>query len=592
MEKWIVLITSILLLAFLCWKEIRRNKKARLVFRLMASVCTVVCLYFIACPFGFQRKTDPAEQNTAILLTAGFVKDSLNKLKKIPAYSSDRTIVAENKNVNFIPDLEYFSRSRADINKIHILGEGLDQEELEILKNHKLILHPGTVSGFSAIHWNTNIRSGEKLNVQGYFKSASDRPIRILLRGLSTTLDSVELASAQSFQLNTTPKLIDKSIYSLIALSGTDTLANEKVPVIIEKKTPLKILILSSSPDFESKFLKNWLYAEQYALAIRTTISKGRFSTEFLNTEETRLNRISPALLENFDILIGDISALSALGAPESSAVLNEVSKGMGLFIRADSTTGGGFYRGAFNIRPNRAIDSRTLILNWEGKTAKKASTPSAQVMEIVPRSGEQPLVRDNKNHVLASSKLYGSGRIVLSTVPDTFTWMLSNNSVYYSSFWSHVLEAAARKTEVKETWALLSKLPVVNSLSLIQLESSTSTLPSASVDNIPLHFSQDALQSFRWSAEYWPTKAGWQKIRYGDKDTYWYVFEEKDWQSVRTHKKIQNTAKFINTNKYVPQQTGRVIRTYTYTIPAIYFYILFLIACSYLWIENRRSEV
>jgi hypothetical protein len=95
-------------------------------------------------------------------------------------------------------------------------------------------------------------------------------------------------------------------------------------------------------------------------------------------------------------------------------------------------------------------------------------------------------------------------------------------------------------------------------------------------------------MQSFRWTAEYWPRKAGWQKISSGDKDTFWYVFEEKDWQSVRASKKIQNTAKFINTNRNVPQQTGKDIRTYKYTFPAIYFFILFLIACSYLWIERK----
>ncbi|MBC7758828.1 MAG: hypothetical protein H7069_08235, partial [Phormidesmis sp. FL-bin-119] len=130
--------------------------------------------------------------------------------------------------------------------------------------------------------------------------------------------------------------------------------------------------------------------------------------------------------------------------------------------------------------------------------------------------------------------------------------------------------------------------LPVVNSPALIQLESSASTIPSASVDNIPLHFSQNTLQSFRWTAEYWPTKAGWQKISSGNKDIFWYVFEEKDWQSVRASQKIQNTAKFINTNRNVPLQTGKDIRTYTYTIPAIYFFILFLVACSYLWIERK----
>jgi hypothetical protein len=588
MEKWIVLISSILLLAFLCWKEIRRKNKARLRLRLVTSVLAIAALYFIASPISFQRKLDPSNENTAVILTAGFVKDSLTGLKNIPAYSNDRSIATGNKNVKFIPDLEYFSRSQANITRIHILGVGLDQHELEAFRNHKLIFHPGTVAGFTSVQWNRYVRSGEKLSVQGYFKSASDRPVKILLRGLSTTLDSAELSGSKSFELNTTPKLLDKTIYSLIALSGMDTLANEKIPVFIEKKSSLKILMLSSSPDFESKFLKNWLYAERYGLAIRRTISKEKFSTEFLNIGRTSLNRINPAVLENFDILIGDMSSLSELSAAENTAIQNEVIKGMGLFIRADSTVGGGFYRRAFTIRTNRAIDPRNLILSWDKQTAKKSSTPSSQVLEIIPRPGEQLLVRDNKNHILASSKLYGAGRLVVSTVPDTYTWMLSNNSAYYSSYWSHILEKAARKSQVENSWAVLNNLPVVHSPVQLQMESSSSIFPSASIDDSHLHLSQNAIQSTRWTAQYWPTKAGWEKIPSGDKDTFWYVFDDADWLSVRRTQKIQNTTNFISSKRTISQQSGKEIRTYKYTIPAIYFFIVFLICCGYLWIERK----
>lgn len=590
MEKWIVLISSILVLAFICWKEARRKNTAHLSLRLAASVIAVAALYFIAQPVSFQRKLDPAGESGAVLLTEGFEKDSLAGLKNIPLYSADHSITANNKNVTFIPDLEYFSRSQMDINTIHILGSGLEKHELDAFKSHQLVFHPSQVSGFHSVHWNSTVRNGEKLTVQGSFVSESKRDIKILLRGLSTTLDSVGIAGSQSFELNTNPKLINKAIYSLVALSGKDTLARENIPVIIEEKIPIRALMLSSAPDFEYKFLKNWLSSEQYALLTRTAISKDKFSTDFLNTERVNLNRISPALLKNIDILIGDMSELSRLSPAESAAIQNEISSGMGLVIRADSAGGTGFYRRSFNIRQSQAIDKKSLSLNWNGRTAKKASAPSAWGMEIVARSGEQALVRDNKNHILTSSKLYGAGRMIISTVTDTYTWMLSNNAADYSSYWSHILGKAARKTEAAESWSILNELPVVNSPAQLRLESPSTDLPSVTVENIPLHFAQDPSQRYRWTAEYWPSEPGWQTIRSGNKEYNWYVFDQNDWQSARAAHKTENTAKFISSNKNIAQQTESAVRTYTYTIPAIYFFVLFLLACGYLWVERKLS--
>jgi hypothetical protein len=41
--------------------------------------------------------------------------------------------------------------------------------------------------------------------------------------------------------------------------------------------------MLSASPDFESKFLKNWLSENGYAVALRSAISKDKFNSEYIN---------------------------------------------------------------------------------------------------------------------------------------------------------------------------------------------------------------------------------------------------------------------------------------------------------------------
>jgi hypothetical protein len=523
-----------------------------------------------------------------VLLTAGYEKSSLRELKNIPLFSTDRSITEKNKKVTFIPDLEYFSRSQADINVIHILGHGLDEHELNALKSCELIFHPAPVSGFQSVNWDNRMISGDKLTVQGNFSIGSKKTVKILLRGLSTTLDSVELRGTQTFELSTHPKLIDKAVYYLLALSGKDTLAHEKIPVIIDEKAPLRILMLSSSPGFEVKFLKNWLFTEKYVLSVRTNISKDKFSTEFLNTERSNLTRVSPALLENIDIIIGDVAELSRLGAAENAAIQSQVSKGLGLVILADSAGGAGFYRRAFTVRQNRAIGQKSLILNWAGQTAQKTSLPAGGSMDIVNRPGEQALVRDNANHVLVSSRLYGAGRMVVSTLSDTYTWMLTNNSFDYSSYWSHILEHAARKAEVSESWAVLEQYPVINSPAHIRIEGSATNIPSASVGNTPLNFAQDVAHSYRWSAPYWPSESGWHTIRSGNKESSWYVYDKNDWVSVRAVEKAENTARFINERKNLVRKAEGVAGTYLYRVPAIWFYILFLLSMGYLWWEGK----
>ncbi len=590
MEKLIIIISSVLLLAFLCWKEYHRKNKAHLSLRIAASLLAVMALYFIAVPLSFQRNPDPAKENTAVLLTEGFNKDSLAKLNNIPLFTTEQSIAAKNKNVSFIPDLAYFAGTEADINTVHILGNGLDTHELQALSGHRLVFHPSTVSGLAAVHWNHTIRSGDHLSIQGTYNNTS-RPVKLLLKGLSTTLDSVNIPAehSQTFELSTSPKLLGKAIYSLIALSGMDTLANEKLPVTIEAKQALRILILASSPDFENKFLKSWLYAEKYSLAIRTSISKDKYSTEFLNTGKISLNRITPALLQNFDILSADLTELSRLSAAENSAIQNQLSSGMGLLIRADVAGGTGFYKRAFNIRQNKNIDQKTASLHWDKRKAAKTSSPSAANLEIIPANGEQVLVKDSKNHALVSSKLFGAGRMIVTTVTDTYTWMLSNNTTDYSSYWSYILEKAARKTELKESWAH-DGFPSVNEQISLRLETNTDSLPSAAAQNTALHFSQNPAMFFRWTAEHWPSESGWQSIRSGNKESSWYVFDKKDWQSVRAVQKVKNTERFISGSKKIAQQTGNFIRIYTYTIPAIYFYVLFLVACGYLWVEGKME--
>jgi hypothetical protein len=180
----------------------------------------------------------------------------------------------------------------------------------------------------------------------------------------------------------------------------------------VKERESIRILILASAPDFENKFLKNWLAQQGYSLSVRTSISTAKYSTEFLNSKKNDLNRINTTLLTNFDILIGDRSELSRLSTLENQAIQNQINKGMGLIIKADaSEPGNGFYRNAFPIRENKQVIPKTLKLNWEKHSALKAILQGSSSIEILGQAGTQSLVKNERGNILTSSKLFGKGK-------------------------------------------------------------------------------------------------------------------------------------------------------------------------------------
>ena len=599
MENGYIIAGLLVLLVFLILKEIQRKNKANLILRITASCLAIIALIFIAIPLTYQKKQSQNSKNSAVLISEGFQKGSLDTFKNIPAFSTLKLLSKNNKSVKLIPDLAGFIALNPEYSKFYILGYGLEDSELELLKNMELVFLPSTLpAGLQAIDWNRNLHSGEELRLIGTFKNTRDKAVKLILNGLGSDLDSITIpaGSKRPFELKTIPKQLDKSVYLLYGIIGQDTVMNEKVPVFIQSQTSLKILMLSSSPDFETRFLKNWLFENQYSLALRSAISKNKFSTEFLNISRLNLNRITPSILKIFDLLIIDLDELSSLSREEKLAVQNQLGDGMGLLIYADSIKkGSGFFNNIFESRNFIREDEKKIKLKWNSYSANKMTLPGSAAFKIVSKEGNLALVRDEKGNALVSSKLYGRGRILLSSILDTYTWVLGNDLKSYSSYWSQLIEHATRKTELNSTWTLSNPIILVNQENQIILNTLSDSIPAGSSDGELLKFAQDPILGFQWMAPVWPRKTGWNSLDYGNKNaldssrSWYYVFDKNDWALVQASRKIKNTLKQaeqsfsdtheqIDTNKY-----------YREKISSIYFFILFILSCTYLWLEAKK---
>ena len=341
------IVLSILLLSFLIWKEVTRPLQLRLLWRLLASIITVISLACLATNISYNttQKSNNTKGKLA-LLTNGFSNDSLTSF-----YTQNQQMV------DTISISNLSEKQIKEFSTINVFGDGLDEADLLLLNNHPIAFHSSkNPTGIVSINWQPTLTIGENLVVQGTYNNNTKKSSTIYLNAFGNNIDSITIKplTQQIFQLQTIPKHNNKAVYSIIVVANNDTLENNPLPFQVQPNVPLKVLLLASSPNFENKFLKNWLYDNNYAVATRTSVTKGKFEQSFYNMSTINLDNISAITLQQFDIVVADANELSAISKNELSTIKNQVvQNGLGLIVRVDSSSNNiPFYLKAFPITP------------------------------------------------------------------------------------------------------------------------------------------------------------------------------------------------------------------------------------------------
>ncbi|MEO6548223.1 MAG: hypothetical protein ABIN94_09495 [Ferruginibacter sp.] len=575
---------SVLLLIALFFGEIRRFNKSSLWWRLLASTLAVAALACMAIPISINHKLPAQHHRPAVLLTEGYNKDSLQY------FLSKNTETNIRYTIDTIPFID------TSISDLHIFGEGLSPTQLRLLKDIPLIFHPALNNeGFTVVHCKPQLQAGEKLLLQGTYSNSNNFPVKLCLTAFQITLDSVNIPAKKtySFNLETVPKQRGKALYNLLVLNGKDTLEKEPVPVEVKPIDTLKLLLLSASPGFEHKFLKNWLSQNGFAVAARTRISKDKYDKSYLNIPTFSFERITPSLLHRFDIIIADAAELALLTRPELSTVQAQVADGMGLLVNADSITAPGtFYSFAFmQYFSGMPAPSRS-ILSLREPTAPLAPLPGGQNLFIRNRPGEQPLVFDSSFNVLASSKMLGLGKIVFSTINNTYPWMLSGNGSNYSLLWSYLLQKAAKSTTEEHSLVINHILPIVNEPVELNFQTQGDTIAAIRIDSNYLSLQQNPDLPFQSQGINWPHIAGWQTTFNSKGQQFnWYTYKKSDWKNIVAIDKTRQTNRYIHQKKHIEKNAVQVQKYTRKSIPSHLFFGIFIICCCFLWLEKKLSS-
>ncbi|HEX8356748.1 MAG TPA: hypothetical protein VF610_05025, partial [Segetibacter sp.] len=474
-------------------------------------------------------------------------------------------------------------------------GYGLNNEELNGLGKTSLVFHPNALpTGFSAITWQKKLAPGDRLFVQGRFNNSLSNPVKVVLTGLHTHLDSVMLPANShiNFQLKTIPRHLDRAVYNLVVFNKKDTVGIEDLPVEIEEKKRLQILILSASPDFENKFLKNRLSQNGYSIAIRSRISKNIFQKEYVNVQGISLDNISGSLPDKFDVVIADATELRSINRSELLATQSAVQKGIGLIVKADSSSNkSAFYLRDFSVVKGKATTNKNIALHLKNSHDTIPRFVVENTFHIRFRPGIQSIISDDGGAIFAANVLYGNGKIVLTTLQNTYALQLAGNQINYDDIWSALLNAAAKKDLPVQVVTTSPALPRVHQPVSVSIKSTVANPEPLQFGEEKVYLQQDKLLPFKYTGTYWPRETGWLPNVSGEGKINWlYIYKNSGWYALNAFTKATATAQYARDNQPSKSNKKRLEKDVPVSVPKIYFLIIFITSAGFLWFEKKLS--
>ncbi len=567
---------STLMLVFAGWQELSRVNRKYLPLRLAAACFAIANLACLVLPINLYKQVE-APKGEAIIETNGTVADSVSLFLQ----------QGHNATPVYIWD-EYSLLERPNFTTLHVFGYGLSAYQLQQLKGKHVVFHPALINtGITYASWQRVLHTGEKLQLQGSFVNRTPQKIILLLSGFNTVLDSTIIPPKTQtiFSLATIPKNAGKAVYTLTVLGGNKTIEEELVPVDIHPPDSLAVLVLAGSPDFESRFLKNWLSQNAYSVAQRTAISKGKYGKWFFNMDSMNLDKITAPLLDRFGALVTDASALAALSPGEQAIIRAKLDAGMGLIVKADTLLAKAFYAQTFPLFTQHEKKQQFSVKFGGESNLRFLHGEQPAFIKTTP--GIQALATDSAGQILAATGLYGQGRVVLTTINNAYEWLLAGNADAYHNYWSMLISNVAKRQTVAANITVSQLLPRINQQLLVNFETGSS-MPIANVSGSNVYLRQNLNLPFLWQGSYWPVKTGWQTIAVENYAADFYVYDKADWQYVDAAENLTATHTFIAQQEKTEKLVSNAIAKQSTPVPKIYFLALFVLSCIVLWAERK----
>lgn len=575
---WIVAVLALPIFFFFIWKEIGRNQKF-LVARIIAH------LFILFSILGLFMRPSYREQkggSAFILLTPGYNKSKVDSILK----ENTSLKILRTKETDPYPNSEvltsYHNVSEVSADIKIIVGQGLPYYVLEEMDQKNFKFLPSLLpSGITELSIPKSIIVNKKNHVNGVFNSSGKTTLTLL--GPAGVEDSILFRGFGefSFDLSFKPRQSGLFVYTLAHHNATTT-SVEKLPIEVRPEQKLKILILQKFPTAEIRYLKNYLAEKGHSLALRYQTSKTNYKYEYANLNSIKVNRLTSELAESFDLIFMDNTVLDELSTGEKSVLEKAIHSGLGAIILTDDFPEKGNPINRFLPIKTKRITKDTVHILFPDS---KLNILPIVAVEI-PRDASIHTILSHKGHILSGYIFSGAGKVGFQLLKETYRISLKGNADDYAFVWSDLIERTARAKNEMFKMNLVNDFPYYSDEPLFVNIISSGIQPLLYADKNFIPLMEDVIIDDYWQGKSWAGKRGWNQFSILQDSTHlnYFVSNDKEWRTLRIANQIR-----INELAEAEDSKEKIASLYIgKPIPAILFYVIFLLACGFLWLAPK----
>ncbi|WP_167596456.1 hypothetical protein [Leeuwenhoekiella sp. ZYFB001] len=568
---WIpVLIGAVMLFAVFVAKEWPRRSSS-FVWRLAAGLVAVLALLAIALK---PAHLTSVEGKQGVLLTSGYQEAQLDSLRKT------------NPELKELVYQDHIDRDELDsISQLFILGSGIKPYDFWQLEGRNVkFLKKEIPNGIDQLSYSKTLSEGEELNITAHY-SKPKRGNQIVLQAPGNLgLDSIQVTATADtvFSLQAKVKAPGDFVYSLVEKDSLGRLLNnEALPVHINPEKQLSVVMLSAFPSFDFKYLKNYLAELNHQVLVRSQLTQGRYKYEYFNQERKPFNALSTSGLKDLDLVILDAGAWQSLSRNEQNSIKDAVAQeGLGVFVMPSEEL---FYGSQplidfkFTRTAQREVELQDgTVVSTFGYYMNSAANFNATLKAA--------------NQILAGQRFIGFGSVSTTVLSNTYALQLKGNQERYKSLWSEILKSVLKPESDMIFWEETEQIVRPHEPYTIKFRTAVSEFTLTDTDGNSIPVIQDPDIPELWLATFYPEETGWFTLRFSTGDTVseyaYYVFAEVDWKARAAQGLTKANQDFFRKGDAEVEEL-QVKRP----INPIYFFILFVLAMGYLWLEPKLER-
>ena len=563
-----LLALAVLIAVVQLWRAARRHpvKPWRIIVLMVLSGISALMLYFTLLP-----PTQWVPAGERIVLTAH--ADSVTAIPEgrriaLPEAPALMTMTR-------VPDVATLLRQSPDVGHLLIVGDGLPARDREAVAGRSLRFLPGAPPVGLVDFWMPETivignRWQLRLRLSGITRA------RVELRDPSGILvDSVIPERNGDALLSDIARASGQVSYQLRVLDAAGKIRETfTVPVAVSQPQTLKLLSHSGGPGPDLKAIRRW--ALDAGLQLQSHIELGPGMTVRTEGADVR-----PATLAAQDMLIIDERAWQGFDGGQRRNIREAVGNGLGLLLRI---TGPLSAQTAADFRQmGLRIDAADLAESVQlAPDAAKQEWPalSRRPVRITATDGVVALA-GTQGEPLMVWRSYGSGRIGVLPLSDSYRLALAGFGDAHSRIWSDLVSVLARPQA--ENPPTRRGNPAWPHERMVFCHLQPDAAVQAAADRQALVVETTGMNA--GCAAYWPQAAGWHILTSGKMQLPFYVHAPKEGEALRRARLQTETLKLTTASPENTNTSGTPIPGSPWP-----WFIGWLLASSLLWwLERSR---